>query len=263
MFYESYGLQGMPFEEWLAPDKLLGDDRFAKGAERLAYFGEAGLAALLTGPTGVGKTTLWRMFLARLPANRFQTVAVTLSALESASLLRLIVLALNERPKTGKDRLFSLILNKVRATERITVLVVDEAHLLGESALTDLRLLVCAGLEETHRMRLLLAGQDGLLATLSRQTLADLSNRVTVRIHLGPLTKDQTICYLDHRLKVFGGTEKVFAEEAKGRLHDHSGGIPRLINNLATLCLIQGAAKKQKQIHSVLVDEAARELRMI
>jgi general secretion pathway protein A len=263
MFYDCYGLTGLPFEEWLAPEKLLGDERFAKGAERLEYFGEAGLAALLTGPTGVGKTSLWRMFLSRLPANRFQTVIVTLSALESASLLRLMVVALNEQPRTGKDRLFSLILNKIRASDRTTLLIIDEAHLLGESALTDLRLLLCAGMEQTQRVRLLLSGQEALLKTLSRQTLADLLNRVTVRIHMGPLTKDQTVCYLDHRLKVFGGTEKLFAEEAKHRMHDHAGGMPRMLNSLATLCLIQGAAKKQKQLNSALVDEAARELRMI
>ncbi|MCU0585931.1 MAG: AAA family ATPase [Desulfobacterales bacterium] len=263
MFYDFYGLTGLPFEEWLIPEKLLPDPRFAKGSERLEYFAEAGLAALLTGPTGVGKTSLWRLFLSRLPANRYQPVIVTLSALESACLLRLMVVALNEKPRTGKDRLFSLILNKLRASDRATLLIVDEAHLLGEMALTDLRLLLCAGLEERLQIRLLLSGQDGLLSTLSRQTLADLRNRVTVRVHLGPLSRDQTVCYLDHRIKAFGGTEKLFAEEAKMRMHDHTGGIPRLLNNLATLCLIQGASKKQKQINVALVDEAARESQLI
>lgn len=131
MFYTFYGLTGLPFEEWVAPGKMLADERFTKGLERLRYFGEAGLAALLTGPTGVGKSSLLRMFLSELPSNRFQVVSLMLSGLESANLLRLIVLALNEKPKTGKDRLFSLILGKVRATDRTTLLVLDEAHLLS------------------------------------------------------------------------------------------------------------------------------------
>ena len=263
MFYDFYNLSGLPFEERLAPDKLLADERFARGAERLDYFARAGLVALVTGPTGVGKSSLLSLFLSRLPANRYQPLLVQLTALESASLLRLVVATFNEKPRTGKDRLFAQILNKARAADRTTLLLLDECHLLGESALTDLRLLLCAGLEAQPLLRLLLCGQDPLLHTLSRQSLADLLNRVTVRVHLGPLTKDQTACYLDHRLKVAGGSEKLFADEAKARLHDYSGGIPRLLNNLATLCLVQGADKKQKLINAAVVDAAARELRLV
>jgi transposase InsO family protein len=185
------------------------------------------------------------------------------TALESASLLRLLVQTFNEKPRTGKDRLFAQILAKTRAADRVTLLLIDEAHLLSETALVDPRLLLCAGLDETPRLRLLLCGQDGLLHTLARQSLADLLNRVTVRVHLAPLTKDQSACYLDHRLKLAGGSDKLLGDDAKARLHDYAGGVPRLLNNLATLCLIQGAAKKQKLINAALVDEAARELRML
>jgi len=263
MFYDFYNLTGLPFEERLAPDKLLADERFARGAERLDYFAHAGLAALITGPTGVGKSSLLRLFISRLPANRYHTLLVQQTAMEASSLLRLLVRTLNEKPGFGRDRLFDQILQKAKAAERTTLLIIDEAHLLCESALTDLRLLLCADLDETLQMRLLLCGQDRLLQTLSRQTLADLLNRVTIRVHLAPLTKDQTVCYLDHRLKVVGGSDKLFAAEAKARLHDFAGGIPRLLNNLATLCLIQGAVKKQHLINTALVDEAARELRMV
>ena len=64
----------------------------------------------------------------------------------------------------------------------------------NETVLTDLRLLLCAGLGNMPRLRLRLCGQDGLLQTLARQSLADLLNRVTVRVHVAPLSKDQTAC---------------------------------------------------------------------
>lgn len=263
MFYESYGLTGLPFEERLPPEKLLTDERFARGLERFDYFAQSGLVALLSGPTGTGKSSLLRLALSRLPANRFLPLVVQQGSLESASVLRLLVQTLNEKPRIGKDRLFAQILQKVRSSDRTTLLMVDEAHLLGELALTDLRLLVCAGAETSPPLRLLLCGQDGLLHTLARQSLADLLNRVSVRIHLGALSKDQTSCYIDHRLKNVGGSDKLFADEAKTRIHDFAGGIPRVINNLATLCLIHGAAKKLKQITPALVDDAVHELRMV
>jgi general secretion pathway protein A len=261
VFHDFYGLTALPFEERTAPDKLLADERFAKGLDRLDYFLQAGLAALVTGPTGVGKSSLLRLFLSRLAANQYHPILLQQTAMEAASLLRLLVRTLGEKPKCGKDRLFAQILDKTRAGDRIALLLVDEAHLLGEAALTDLRLLLAA--DEAPKLRLLLCGQEGLLHTLGRQSLADLLNRVSVRVHLAPLTKDQTACYLDHRLKSVGGSEKLFTDEAKARLHDLAGGLPRLLNNLATLCLVHAAAKKQKQITPPFVDAAAQELRLL
>lgn len=264
MFHDFYGMSALPFEERTTPDKLLADERFAKGLDRLDYsLHSGGLAAVLTGPTGVGKSSLLRLFLSRLPGNRYQPLLLQQTALESASFLRLVVTAMGEKPRSGKDRVFAQILAKARVNDRITLLVVDEAHLLNELALTDLRLLLCAGNEDSARLRLLLCGQDCLLHTLARQNLSDLLNRVCVRIQLGPLTPDQTACYLDHRMTAVGGSEKTLTDDAKRRLHDYAGGVPRILNNIATLCLIQGAVKKQKQITPALVDEAAQELRLL
>jgi len=264
LFYDFYGLNGLPFEERLAPEKLLTDERMAKGLDRLEYFLQAeGLAALLTGPTGVGKTSLLRLFLGRLPVNRYQSLLLSLTTLDSSCLLRMISIALGEKPGIGKDRLFAISLDKIRGSDRFTVLILDEAHLLTEDALTDLRLLLCAAPDNPPKLRMVLCGQDSLLHTLGRQTLADLLNRVAVRVHLAALSKDQTACYIDHRLLAAGGTDKLFSDEAKDRLHDYAAGVPRILNNLATLCLIQGAAKKQKHLTPALVDEAAQELRLL
>ena len=52
-----------------------------------------------------------------------------------------------------------------------------------------------------------------------------------------------------------GGNEKIFASEAKEIIHDYSGGVPRQINNIATACLIAGAATEANQIGADLVNE--------
>jgi len=51
--------------------------------------------------------------------------------------------------------------------------------------------------------------------------------------------------------------------DAKHLIHDHTGGIPRQINNLATTCLIHAASKDLKRIGEALVVEAAAELRLL
>ena len=55
----------------------------------------------------------------------------------------------------------------------------------------------------------------------------------------------------------------LFETAAKHLIHEHTGGIPRAINNLATTCLIHAASQQLKRIHEALVVEAASELRLL
>ncbi len=260
MFTDYYNLNDLPFAEGKSIAPILRDERFENGLARLAYFLKGGNLAILTGPTGVGKSSLLNYFADGLPGNRYQVIYLHLTHVKSTSLLRMIVTALGEKPRMGKDRLFGQILQKVSDGDQVTILSIDEAHLLSEESLVDLRLLLSSG---EDNLKLVLAGQNGLHTTLSRSSLADLVNRITVRLHLAPLTRDQTVCYIDHRITRTGGTEKLIDGSAKEKIHEYTGGVPRAINNLATISLIQGEAKKQKRITEALVDDAAAEMRIL
>jgi len=263
MFAQAFNLNTLPFEEHISAERILNDERFTQALDRLEYFAGYGLVALLTGPTGVGKSCLNKRFVDTLPAHRYQPLYLHISRVESAAMLRMIVAALGERPSLGKDRLFRQILDKTRESERTALIVIDDAHLLSEATLTDLRLLVSAPQSNPPSIKLLLCGQPPLSKLLARASLADLLNRICVRCHLRPLTKDQTVCYMDQRLKASGGSDQLFETEAKHLIHDHTGGIPRAINNLATTCLIHAASKQLKRINQTLVVEAAAELRLL
>lgn len=263
MFAQAFNLTALPFEEHISADKILLDDRFTQALNRLEYFAGYGLVALMTGPTGVGKSCLITRFLDALPAHRYQPLYLHISRVNSAAMLRMIVAALDEKPSLGKDRLFRQILDKTQGAERRAVIAIDDAHLLNEGTLTDLRMLLSAPQGKPPSIKLLLCGQPSLSKLLARASLADLLNRICVRCHLPALTKDQTVCYIDQRLKASGASEQLFEMEAKHLIHDHTGGIPRQINNLATTCLIHAASKKLKRISEALVVEAAAELRLL
>jgi general secretion pathway protein A len=263
MFAQTFHLNALPFEEHIGTDHIHDDDRVTQALDRLQYFAEHGLVALLTGPTGVGKSCLVKRFLHALPAHRYQSLYLYISRVEAAAMLRMIVAALGEKPSLGRDRLFRQILDRTREAERATVLVIDDAHLLGEATLTDLRLLVSAPSSAPPSLKVLLCGQSPLSKLLARASLADLQGRICVRCSLRPLSKDQTVAYIDRRLKAVGGAETLFETEAKHLIHEHTGGCPRAINNLATTCLIHAASKQLKRIQEALVVEAAAELRLL
>lgn len=263
MFAHAFHLNALPFEEHIAPERILDDERFTPALDRLQYFAEHGLVALLTGPTGVGKSCLIQRFLHALPAHRYPSVTLHISRVDAAAMLRMIVTTLGEKPALGRDRLFRQILDRTREAEHATVLIIDDAHLLGEAALTDLRLLVSTPTNAPPALKLLLSGQPPLSKLLARASLADLLNRIGVRCSLRPLSKEQTVAYIDRRLQAVGGPETLFDTAAKQLIHEHTGGIPRAINNLATTCLIHAASQQLKRISEALVVEAAAELRLL
>jgi len=143
-----------------------------------------------------------------------------------------------------------------------TVLIIDEAHLIDPAALTDLRLLVSSAVDTDLPIKIVLSGQETLARILSRASLTDLVNRITVRCHLFALTKDQTSSYIDSRMRSAGSNEKIFEAEAKSIIHDYASGIPRQINNIATACLLNAATRNLKVINESLVTETMTEFQL-
>ena len=262
MFLDHFKMTAHPFAEHPDATPLFKDDRMTRGLARLEYFVQEGTIALLMGATGVGKSSLLRLFLDSLSRPRYQPVYLHLTPLASTGLLRLLVTALGEKPRLGKDRLFLQILDQIQATEATTLLLLDEAHLLHTDALIDLRLLVSSGLQAPLPLKLLLCGQEPLQQLLHRGSLADLVQRLSVRDHLRPFSKDQTVAYLDFRLQQAGASEKLFDAEAKHLLHDYTGGIPRQINNLATACLLHAATRNIQKLTEPLVHETMAEFQL-
>jgi general secretion pathway protein A len=262
MFTTHFKMTGHPFREDTPCGSLLQDERVSQGLARLDYFAEAGSLALVTGTTGVGKSSLVRLFLAGLSKHRMRAHYVYLTHVNAVALLKLIVQSLGEAPRRGKERLFLQILEKTRSTEHTTLLVVDEAQYLEPEALTDLRLLVTAGAEDAPKLKILLAGQEGLRHQLGRASHADLVHRIGVRYHLAPLTRAQTTAYIDHHLKAAGASDKLFEPEAKDLIHDYAGGLPRQINNVATACLIHAAAENAPKITHTIVHQTLPEFQL-
>jgi general secretion pathway protein A len=183
-----------------------------------------------------------------------------LTSLPSGGLLKLILTQLGELPRRGKDRLFSQLLERAHRGESPLLLVLDEAHLLSGEALVDLRLLISSAADTAPPLRILLAGQDSLKATLRRNEYADLVNRISVRYQLRALSKDQTRRYIDFQVGHHGGDVKVFDESVKDLIHEFTGGNPRGINNIATACLLQAAARNALRIDDELFRQASSEL---
>ena len=253
MFLSHFSLNEHPFMEQPPIGWLMRDPRFDEALAGLQFFEQQGSIGLILGQTGIGKSSLLRLFMHELPQNRYRPLYLHLTPINANAFLRLMVNSLGEKPRIGKDRMLLQILDRINQNEKDTLLIIDEAHLIDPKTLTDLRVLI-SSIGERVPLKILLCGQEDLRHVLKRSSHADLLNRITLRLFLKPYTRDQTAQYIDNRIAKAGGSDKIFEPEAKALIHDYAAGIPRQINNIATACLLAAVSQAIQKINDALVN---------
>jgi len=258
MFTTHFKMTAHPFPARLPVSELWRDARLTEALSRLQVFLEYELAAVITGDEGVGKSSLVRLFMDSLTAKRITSVYLHLTQLNSGALLKLLVHALGEKPAHSKDKVLMQIVAKMSSADRQLICIVDEAHLLHQEALIDLRLLL-SGAGDTDQFKLLLVGHSRLKKDLRSSSHAALAQRAPTRFHLLPFSVAQTVDYINFHLARVHANPKLFDEDVKHEIYEHTRGTPRLINNLATTCLIAAVTVNEQKITSQILTQALAE----
>lgn len=266
MYLEFFGISDKPFQ--ITPDTrfLYLTPRHRDGLAHLLYGAdEAGGFILLTGEVGTGKTMLCRSVLEQMPEH--VNVALILNPRQSSKeLIASICDELNipyRRSTTSLkylvDRL-NLYLLKQHAQGKRTVLVIDEAQNLRAEVLEQIRLLTNLEVATQKLLQIILIGQPELQAILARPELRQLTQRITARFHLTPLSKEETAAYIQHRLQIVGFKGELFSKGAVAMVHQLSGGVPRLVNNICERSMMGAYGENVHRIDKSLVRKAAGEV---
>src|SRR6185369_12502311 len=154
--------------------------------------------------------------------------------LTPTQLLRAIAQGLGIEPPRFRNDLLDALHTKLfelYEQKREPVLMIDEAQLIPTKATFDeIRLLTNFQLDDQNLLSVILIGQPELHTRLQRSAYAPLRQRIGMRYALKPLSLEDTIHYIDHRIRVAGGSRNPFSREAMEEIHILSGGVPRLIN---------------------------------
>jgi general secretion pathway protein A len=256
MYAEWYGLRERAFGKTPDPRYLFLNEVYEEALERLVYAVEEMELALLTGPVGSGKTLLTRALVDRL-GDRYETGIILNPRLGPRQFLRaaaaeLGVLAAPFQADELLGRIHARLL-ELHGAGRAALLIVDEAHLIPSRAtFEEIRLLTNFQLDDRNLIAVVLVGQPELRQRLCRKTYRALTQRIGAHFQLTPLVEADAAAYLGHRVEVAGGDHALFTPAAVRALHAASGGVPRVLNHLATQALLEGMARG---LH--LVDEAA------
>ena len=269
-----FGLREKPFS--LSPDPRF----FYRTASHEAAFRDllAGIRRregmlALTGEVGTGKTTLCRTVLESLDRKTFAAFVpdpiLSREDLLKTLLVEFGVVSVDEirgGHLRGASRLelsyplyeFVMSLQPLNA---FAVVIIDEAQNLPAPLLEEIRIL--SDLENRQKLlQLLLVGQPELQSRLSQPDMRQLTQRLSVRCELAPLSPLDVSSYTAYRLAVAGATTTCFDDEAVDLVVATSGGIPRIINLLCDRAMFRAAQSQSRTVACEHVMGAADDLKM-
>jgi type II secretory pathway predicted ATPase ExeA len=217
--------------------------------------------ALLAGDPGTGKTLLCHCLLERLGPNVVSAFLSNSHFPDRLSLLQGILFDFSLPYEDGREQVLRLRLTdyllKNCSGARRTILLVDEAQHLSPDLLEELRLLGNLEAGQGKAFQVILAGQEGLMETLSRPEMTACLQRLAVRARIEPLGIEEGVDYLLHHVRVAGGNpDALWEEPALEILARGAKGIPRLLNQAAHQAMLLAHQAEMSRIDAEAALEA-------
>lgn len=262
MYEEHWGLTAAPFQNVPDPNFFFLSAQHREGLARLLYAVKHNKgAALLVGDVGCGKTTLSRAFTVQLAEDKYDVGLVTNPSLPSLDFLEEIDLQLGITTANHSNKVALLrALNDRLLTNmqdgKDTVLIVDEAHSIRDpEVFEELRMLLNFQLNDRFLLTLILMAQPEIKDMIGR--IKQLDQRIAIRHYLKPLDQAETSRYISFRLQKAGAKRPLFTEEALQFIWQNTQGVPRRINTLCDLCLLDGCVSGAQVVDAALVKRVA------
>ena len=268
MYLQHFGLSDRPFRIVPSARYFFVSDTHDEGRARILYgIRESRGFIVVTGGVGLGKTTVLLSVVNELESEL--DVAIIVNPIDSFDqLLRMICEELGITVRaTDEATLMSHLNTKLIdsfAAGRGCVLLLDEAQNLSIEVLERVRTLSNLQTEDTSLLQVVLVGQPELTMKLNDHRMRQLRQRIGVWHEILPLELDDTVEYLWHRLALSGAQEgaDIISRRDCQLIHELSGGIPRLINQISDTALVVAFGDGARQVGARHIHEAARELRL-
>lgn len=267
MYEKYYGLRSKPFDLIPDPDTVFMSDSHQEALAVLRYgvIDRKGFL-LLTGGVGTGKTTL------------LQVLSQSIDSKVHLCLLSNPTLSINEfyyflAAKYGLPEYdfnkakfmlqYAAFLKLCREKKERVLLIIDEAHALPEDLLEEIRLLSNQEHQEFGLMSIFLVGQPELNERLASDRMLPLRQRIGIRFHLDPFSKEETQQYINFRLMKAGCQRgNLFDAGAVETIHALSRGIPRLINVICDQALLSGFAEEKSVVDQTIINTCMNEMQI-
>jgi len=267
MYRSYYRLAKKPFQLTTDPKFLWLGEKHKEALATLKYgvIDQKGFL-LVTGDVGTGKTTLINALLENIEEDTL-VANITDPALNLIEFFNFVALSFNI-PKKFDSKIdfivyFSRFLKKVYSENRNVLLIIDEVHSLSKEVLEHIRLLSNIELPEEKLINIFFVGQNEIHQTLALPECRALRQRISLIYQIEPLSENETLAYIKHRLKVAGTEKNIFTQNAVQEIYHFSKGYPRLINTICDHALLTGYVRGFKKITPDYITECAQQFNSI
>ncbi len=276
-YLQYWKLKEKPFEELCDTRFFFESDDHREALDRLLYLikDRNMCMGLLTGEVGSGKTITKNVLINSLPSQNFEVIDFDYCNFSFNDLLfdivqritfrdaRVALIEEMEAPsRNDKYQLFQLLKKKLEILlyeeKRHLVLIFDEAQQIEEDVLDELKNLTNNFSRTENFLTIFFVGQPELREKIRR--LKQVDQRIFLRFHLNNLDYNDSLRYIQHRLRV-AGLEKgtIFTSLGLEIIFRSTAGVPREINRLCKLALNYGFAQSLNEISrediQVIIDD--------
>lgn len=241
-----FGFTRVPFNKNMRAADMFDARAQRELAQGLLLWSQVRGIALVTGPTGVGKSITIRRFLSRLDEQRFRVLHFASMPSTPTGFLRLLNRTLGLPMRQHTVDLFDQAQRHL--TDRAVhdgphpLLVLDDAEGMQPEVLDIVRRLTAYELDAEDRFSVLISGTDELLRTLRTPVLQPLCTRVSFASALQGFTLEDARNYVAFHIRRAGARDDLFSDPATTQMFHATQGHPRRLNQLALQALIQAAA---------------------
>jgi MSHA biogenesis protein MshM len=230
---------------------------FAEALERLRFTVELdGISALVADP-GCGKSILLGQLADELQKQGLVVHYFAHATVGPFGLVNVLARKAGIAPRRSRAETAMAVSQKLLEDERKHLLVLDEAHVMPDDTLEDVRLLSIADFDRKSPFGLILSGHPVLDDRLAEPTHHALDQRITTVARLAPLSLDETREYVRLRLDGAGARgQPIFDDDSIAALFEGAAGVPRRLNRVASAAMIVAASRKKHVISAQDVHDA-------
>jgi general secretion pathway protein A len=265
-YIDFWKLKDRPFEEICDTRYFFESDDHREALDRLLYVvNDRNMnMGLLTGEVGSGKTLTKSILANSLNRHRFEVIDFENSNYSFNDILydiitkitfrdaRLDLMDNDEKPvRNDKYSLMQCFKKKLEILyyqeKRHLVIIFDEAQQIEDSVLDEIKNLTNVSSKVENFLTIFLVGQPELREKI--RNLRQIDQRIFLRFHLNNLDYNNSINYIQHRLRIAGlETGAIFSSLGLEMIFRNTEGIPREINRLCKLALNYGFAHSLTEV---------------